>query len=83
MANTFLTPSVVAREALMVLENNLVMANLVHRDYSDEFVQVGDTVTIRKPAKFTAKNFAGSHRPAGRLRGERGREDRPAPGRVL
>lgn len=60
MANTFLTPSVVAREALMVLENNLVMANLVHRDYSDEFVQVGDTVTIRKPAKFTAKNFAGA-----------------------
>ena len=50
MANTFLTPSVVAREALMVLENNLVMANLVHRDYSDEFVQVGDTVTIRKPS---------------------------------
>ena len=32
MANTFLTPSVVAREALMVLENNLVMSNLVHRD---------------------------------------------------
>ena len=60
MANTFLTPSVVAREALMVLEKNLVMANLVHRDYSDEFVQVGDTVTIRKPAKFTAKNFAGA-----------------------
>lgn len=39
------------------MENNLVMANLVHRDYSDEFAQIGDTVTIRKPAKFTAKNF--------------------------
>lgn len=60
MSNAFLTPDVIAREALIVLENNLVMANLVHRDYSDEFVSVGDTVTVRKPAKFTAKNFSGS-----------------------
>lgn len=60
MPNVFLTPDVIAREALVVLENNLVMANLVHRDYSNEFVNVGDTVTIRKPAKFTAKNFTGS-----------------------
>lgn len=60
MENTFLTPDIIAREALVVLENNLVMANLVHRDYSDEFVSVGDTVTVRKPAKFTAKNFTGA-----------------------
>ena len=59
MGNTFLTPSIVANEALMVLESNLTMANLVHRDYSDEYVQVGDTITIRKPAKFVAKNFTG------------------------
>ena len=60
MANTFLTPEVVAKEALMVLSSNLVMADLVHRDYSDEFVCVGDTVSIRKPAKFVAKNFTGT-----------------------
>lgn len=60
MANTFLTPDIIAKEALIVLENNLVMANLVHRDYSEEFTEVGDTVTIRKPAKFTAKNFTGN-----------------------
>lgn len=60
MPNAFLTPNIIAREALIVLENNLVMANLVHRDYSDEFAQIGDTVTIRKPAKFTAKNFTGA-----------------------
>lgn len=60
MPNTFLTPEVIAREALMVLRNNAVMANLVHRDYSNEFVAgVGDTITIRKPAKFAAKEFAG------------------------
>lgn len=61
MANTFLTPDIIAREALMVLRNNAVMANLVHRDYSNEFVAgVGDTITIRKPAKFDAKEYAGS-----------------------
>lgn len=79
MPNTFLTPNIIAREALIVLENNLVMANLVHRDYSDEFAQVGDTVTIRKPAKFTAKNFTGSISRAGRFRGQRACEDRPPP----
>ena len=36
----------------MVLENQLTMANLVHRDYSKEFVKVGDSITIRKPAQF-------------------------------
>ena len=60
MANTFLTPDIIAREALMVLRNNAVMANLVHRDYSNEFVAgVGDTITIRKPATFSAKEFNG------------------------
>lgn len=58
--NTILTPNIIAREALMVLKNNAVMANLVHRDYSDEFVAgVGDKITIRKPAKFEAKEFTG------------------------
>lgn len=61
MANTFLTPDIIAREALMILRNNAVMANLVHRDYSSEFVgAVGDTITIRKPASFEAKEFNGA-----------------------
>jgi len=60
MANTLLTPSIVAKEALMVLESNLTMVPLVHADYSSEFAQVGDTVTIRKPAKFVAQNFTGT-----------------------
>ena len=63
MANTFLTPEIVAKEALMCLQGNLVMADLVHRDYSDEFVSVGDTVSIRKPAKFVARNFTGETDP--------------------
>lgn len=61
MPNTILTPQIIAREALMVLRNNAVMANLVHRDFSNEFVAgVGDTITVRKPAKFDAKEFNGS-----------------------
>ena len=61
MANTILTPEIIAREALMVLRNNAVMANLVHRDYSSEFVAgKGDTISIRKPATFIANEFNGS-----------------------
>ena len=61
MPNTFLTPNIIAREALLVLRNNAVMANLVHRDYSSEFVaNKGDKISIRKPAKFEAKEFNGS-----------------------
>jgi len=61
MANTILTPDIIAREALMVLRNNAVMANLVHRDYSSEFVAgIGDTITIRKPATFVANEYDGS-----------------------
>lgn len=58
MTQTLLTPSIIAKEALLVLENNLVMANLCHRDYSSEFAKVGSTVTIRKPATFAASAFS-------------------------
>jgi len=52
MVNTLLTPSVIAKEALMQLDNNLVLGNNVHREYKNEFAKVGDTVSIRKPVKF-------------------------------
>ena len=60
MANTLLTPQVIAMEALAILKNNLVMADLVHQDYSNEFVKVGDTITVRKPATLVANDFSGS-----------------------
>ncbi len=61
MANTFLTIDMIAKEALMILRKNAVMAGLVHRDYSKEYVAgVGDTITIRKPATFTVKDFVES-----------------------
>lgn len=58
MANTLLTPTVIAREALFQLRNHVVMGGCVHRDYKHEFVKVGDTVTIRKPVKFTVTDGA-------------------------
>jgi hypothetical protein len=60
MPNTILTPQIIAREALLQLSNNLVMGNLVRRDAVTEFsAAVGDTVTIRKPASFTAADMSG------------------------
>lgn len=64
MANTILTNSVIAKEALMVLENELVFGNLVHRGYEDEFNKSmngytpGSTITIRKPARYTLRTGA-------------------------
>lgn len=58
MANTLLTPAVIANQALATLYENCVMANLVHRDYENEFARkIGDAVTIRKPAVFTANEY--------------------------
>ncbi|GAA3144896.1 hypothetical protein GCM10010466_39980 [Planomonospora alba] len=59
MANTFLTPNVIARAALATLYETCVMAQLVHRDYDEDFAaKIGDTVNVRKPAVFEAKEFS-------------------------
>lgn len=57
MANTFLTVNEIAKESVMRLNNNLVMAGLVHRDFSSEFADKGDTIQVKKPATFVAKDF--------------------------
>lgn len=61
MANTLITPSVIAREALANLYANAVAPQLVHRDFDSEFQgKRGDTITVRRPAQFTADEFAGT-----------------------
>lgn len=52
MANALINPTVIAKEALMQLKNELRFAKLAHREYKEEFVKVGNTVNIRKPVKF-------------------------------
>ncbi len=53
--STLLSPTMIVREALRLLKNNLVMGNLVYRAYETEFPgfpKKGGTVQIRKPVKF-------------------------------
>jgi hypothetical protein len=64
MSNTTLSADIIANEALMILENNLIMANLVHRAYENEFdkrvngYEIGETITIRRPNQFTVRTGA-------------------------
>lgn len=61
MANSFITPSVVAGESLLHLREQIVMAGLVHTGYSSEFSgKIGDTVTISSPASYVANDFTTS-----------------------
>src|SRR5271157_4440026 len=48
----------VAADALPVLVGNLVMGNLVNRDYEPVLANAGDTVNIPIPPTMTANNIA-------------------------
>jgi hypothetical protein len=41
-----------AMEGLAILEENMVMANLVHRDFENEIRDFGDVVNTRRPGEF-------------------------------
>jgi len=53
--NDAFIPEVWAQESLMILENNVVAAALVHRDFENEIAKFGDVVNTRRPNDFTAK----------------------------
>ena len=61
MANTVLTPTIIAKEALMILENECVMGKLVYRGYESEFdknyngYSVGQTINVRRPTDFVVR----------------------------
>lgn len=58
MANTLITPSVIAREVMDRLYETVLIANRVHRDFEADFNgAVGDTITVRRPAQFTVNEF--------------------------
>lgn len=58
MANTFITPGVIAARGIATLYNTMVLAGLVWRDFDGDFRgKQGNTVTIRKPAVFDAEDF--------------------------
>lgn len=64
MSNTTLTADIIAKEAVMILENDCIMGNLVYRGYEEEFdkkvngYQVGETISIRRPTDFTVRSGA-------------------------
>ncbi len=52
--NDAFIPEKWAMEGLAVLEENMVMANLVHRDFSPEVAEYGDVVNTRRVGTFKA-----------------------------
>lgn len=48
-------PELWAQEGLAVLEENMVMANLVHRDFENTIANFGDVVNTRKPSEFKVR----------------------------
>jgi hypothetical protein len=62
MSNTLLTPSVITKEALMVLHEEMQFSKKIDRQLDEEFGQknkkIGSSITIRKPPKFTVSDGA-------------------------
>lgn len=50
-----LIPELWAMESVAILEENMTIGNLIHRDFSDEIAKYGDVVNTRKPTEMTAK----------------------------
>jgi hypothetical protein len=55
-SNTLLTITMITREAMRILHNNLVFAKGVNRQYSSEFAQtgakIGASINVRKPNRY-------------------------------
>ena len=64
MPNQILTASVIAKEALVMLENQLGVLGTIYRAHEDEFSSTvngykkGATISIRRPADFTLRTGA-------------------------
>ena len=58
MANNFITVKEIARATLPRLIENLVFPNLVHKDFSNDFVAgKGAQIQVKKPVVLTAEEF--------------------------
>lgn len=59
MANTLLTISMITREALLVLENNLTFTKGVNRQYDSRFgvegAKIGTVLNVRKPPRYVGR----------------------------
>ena len=63
MVQEFLTPDIIAPEAIILLQSDLVTSNLFWREYEVEFngsEKVGDTINIRNRGKGVVREYGGS-----------------------
>ena len=64
MANTTLTADIIAKAAVLQLDNNLVMAKQVFRGYEEEFsksingYEIGSSINVKRPMDFTVRDGA-------------------------
>ena len=66
MANSFLSPTIITREALRVLHQSVKFIGAVNRQYDNQFAnegaspsgKIGPTLTIRLPNQFTVRSGA-------------------------
>jgi hypothetical protein len=64
VANTVLNPSIIAKAAVRILDNELIASKRVYRGYEEEIsksvngYKVGASVNIRKPTQFTVRSGA-------------------------
>ena len=58
-SNSLLTPSIISKETLVILENNLVAAGKVNRQFENQFTKIGTTLTVRKPNRFRVSSGPG------------------------
>lgn len=61
MANKVNVGDIIAKESLSIIENNLVFAKNVNREYKKEWdkkrdFKIGDKITVTKPARFVGRN---------------------------
>lgn len=56
MANTIITPRILAMETLAHLENELNICSKISTDFSKEFTAVGDTIDVRRPVRFQGQS---------------------------
>ncbi len=62
MANTVLTASIIAKEAIIQLDNHLVMGNKVFRGYEEEFnksingYERGSSISVKRPMDFIVRD---------------------------
>ena len=71
MANTLLTPSIITKEALMVLHQKFNFVGTINRQYDDQYAKsgakIGNDLKIRFPNQFTVRTGATLSQP-GRFR---------------